>query len=303
MINRVEQHRLVLGDTLRRMWRNGFANLMTILALGIGLSIPAILYSLVDEFADFSAQWQARPQISLFVKKSADETAIQATLEQVQMLPNIEGVQYVSPETGLKDFKQFSDFGAALDLLDSNPLPPLIVVYPAKALTPEAIHSLKEELTKLPLVESAQYDLAWIERLHLISKFLKRAVLILAALLAIGVILLISNTIRLEITSRKVEIDVIDQLGGTPAFIRRPFLYLGFLQGLLGGLVALLVSTLTLTLLAEPIRELIALYHSNPLESLMNWKVATLLLIGGAVLGWAASLITTTRHLISLRPR
>jgi len=276
---------------------------MTVLAIGIGFSIPISMYSVVDSFADIGGQWQERPQITLYLQKNISDAQIKSLESTLSNDPRIAELQYISAEQGLKTFSEQYQFDEAISLLDENPLPNVLVIYPEDANQDGLIAGLTEEYAKIETVSSAQYDFEWLQKLSALTSFLKRAVVVLASIIGAGLLLLIANTIRLEISIRKDEIDIIDQLGGTPAFISRPFLYMGLLEGVFGGIAAILISAVVLTLFSGPLLKLADLYGIR--FSLPVWESHTALavVLFSGLLGWLSAKFIVVQHLRLLQPK
>jgi len=252
------RHLQVLFETLGRLWQTPVASLMTTLVIAIAIALPLVLYQIVLSVDRLSAGWQGAPQISVFLKAETAEGAVDP-LEAGQTLlqnPKVEDVQYISPEEGLLAFSEISGFQSAIEALPENPLPPLLVVFPATGNDNVASNELASQLAELPFVDTAVYDQQWLYRLTAMVNVVKRAVIVLALLMGAGILLVISNTVRLGITNRASEIEIIDQVGGTKSFIRRPFLYIGAIQCLFGALLAWLITSLTLYLLVKPVARL-----------------------------------------------
>lgn len=178
----------------------------------------------------------------------------------------------------------------------------MFIVFPLVASNTNDIAKLSDELSKLEHVASAQYDFEWLQKLNALTSFLKRVVIVLAFIIAIGLLLLITNTIRLEISNRKDEIEIIDQLGGTPAFIARPFLYMGFLEGFFGGASAILISAIVLKLLNGPLLRLAELYGFAFTLPLARIDITLIVLITSGLLGWLSAKFTVLRHMRDLAP-
>lgn len=298
------RHAQVFFYVLGQLWRTPVATVLTIAVIGITLALPAGLYVAIENVQRVAGGWADSGQISLFLKQDLSEPAIEKLAERIRRLPAVSWVDYVSREAALAEFKKLSGFGEALDALERNPLPPVLVVHPApKHTNPAALQSLLGELRRHSEVELAQLDLEWVQRLHAMLDLARQGVLILTAGLAVAVLLIIGNTIRLAVLNRRDEIEVIKLIGGTDAFIRRPFLYAGTVQGLLGGLLAWLLVGLGLLLLSGPVHRLAILYGSLfSLESL--GFLTTLALIGtGGLLGWLGSRLAVGRHLRAIEPR
>jgi len=297
------RHLQVLFYTLGQLTAAPLATLMTVAVIGITLALPGGLYVLLDNMQRMTAHWEGGAQISLFLQTTTSDSAAQKLAEKLRRTPGVAEIEYLSADDALLEFKQLSGFGEALDALDSNPLPPVLVVWPAPDYSkPQALEALRKSFSRFGEVDIAQLDLEWVKRLHTILRLAQRGVLLLGGLLGMAVLLVISNTIRLAIFNRKDEIQIIKLIGGTDAFIQRPFLYSGWLQGTLGAIMAWLLVTLGLALLAGPIGDLAILYGSQfNLANMALGPSMTLLGVGGG-LGWLASRIAVGRHLRAIEP-
>ncbi|MDH3693596.1 MAG: permease-like cell division protein FtsX [Gammaproteobacteria bacterium] len=297
------RHAQMLLFALGQLVRQPAASLMTLSVNAIALALPAGLFLLMENTTRASAAWEARPQISVYLKSTVSENELTGLSDRLLSRADIDEVIYVSAESGLAEFRDLSGFGAALDLLDENPLPAVLTVYPARdATAPEQMSALATEFENLPNVEQVQIDLQWLQRLRSLIQLAQRGLWVVVAFLATGLVLIISNTIRLAILSREDEITIIDLIGGTPAFIRRPFLYSGWLQGLLGGILAWIFLALAYLLLRGPLIRLLELYQSDLHINGPGWRYGFILMVVGASLGWLASRITTERYLRQLSP-
>lgn len=298
------RHTQVFFYALGQLARAPVATFLTVAVIGITLALPAGLYVAIENIQRVANDWEDNGQISLFLKHDVSDAAIEKLAEKIRRLPTVSWVDYVSREAALAEFKKLSGFGEALDALDRNPLPPVLVVHPAATHThPEALQTLLQNVRRYNEVELAQLDLEWVRRLYAMLDLARRGVLILTAGLALAVLLIIGNTIRLAVLSRRDEIEIIKLIGGTNAFIRRPFLYSGTLQGLFGGLLAWLLVGFGLLILSGPVHRLASLYGSLFVVQNMGF-LATLVLIGtGGLLGWLGSRLAVGRHLRAIEPR
>jgi cell division transport system permease protein len=209
----------------------------------------------------------------------------------------------VAADAALKEFREFSGFGAALDALTDNPLPHALIVHPAPDYTsPSAVDGLKRHLQNWPEVDLVQVDTEWVKRFHTMLDVLRRVLGLVAALLALGVVVIVGNTIRLDIENRRAEIEVTKLVGGSDAFVRRPFLYTGFWYGLVGGALACGLVGLGAWLLQEPVNRLAGLYGSDFRLSGLDPRTIAGLLGGGALLGWLGSWLAASRHLRAIEP-
>ena len=300
------RHLQVLFDTLGRMWKAPWPTLMTLAMLGIAMALPLVLHKVVDSLAGTAGQWSNRPQVSLFLNippgdGEMDRKAVEFGRRLLQ-IPAIDDIQYIPPDEAITEFKRVSGFGAALDNLPENPLPPLLVVYPDPAQEVAQIQALVTQLAAREEVESASFDQLWLQRLSAILALFERGVAVLAVLMAVGVVLIISNTVRLGIAARADEIEIIDQVGGTRAFIRRPFLYFGALQGLFGALLACAIGNAGLYLLGKPVAMLAALYESSFRIEWLGVSLSVEVALSAAFLGWLAARVTVDRRLRQIAP-
>jgi len=283
------RHAQVLIGSFGQLTRAPLASALTLLVTGITLALPAGLYVAVSNLERLSAGIGRGGQISVFLKRDLGNASALKLLQQARTLPGVRDVDYISRDEALQEFRKFSGFGKALDSLSGNPLPAVLIVHPESAATPADIESLQATLARQPGVDLAELDLAWVKRLQAILELGSHAVLLLALLLSAAVLLIIANTIRMAVLSRRDEIDVVQLVGGTPAFIRRPFLYAGLLQGLLGGFTAWLLVEASLLWLSGPARELAELYGSPFRISGLGFVNGLILVACGGLLGWLGS--------------
>ncbi|MEJ2361936.1 MAG: permease-like cell division protein FtsX [Gammaproteobacteria bacterium] len=298
------RHAQVFFYSLGQLWRAPFAMLMTSAVIGIALALPTGLHLLLKNAEVLSGGWDGIAKISLFLKTSVSDAQASQLGQRLRSLPQVANVDFISREQALTEFKRQSGFGDALDALDDNPLPAVLVVTPKlQDNSSQAIQSLARQLKQNSAVEYAQLDRRWLQRLYGIMHIIGRGVLILGAALALAVLLVVGNTIRLAIQNRREEIVVIKLIGGTDAFIRRPFLYTGFWYGLIGGLIALILVELALWLINGPVENLAGLYASHfALHNLDAGSIFTLLLLS-IVLGLGGSWLAVGRHLREIEPR
>ena len=201
------------------------------------------------------------------------------------------------------EFREKSGFGPALDYLTTNPLPHTLVVRPAATNTEISIGLLNEELTNIPEIDFVQLDTEWVRRFHAILTMLEQSIFLGALLLGAAILVIIGNTIRLDIQNRHEEIEVTKLIGASNAFIRRPFLYSGFWYGLSGGLLTLVLVWCGLYALSNPIAKLTGLYQSNFITLALNFRESLIIIGTGVSLGLVGSWIATTRHLRRIEPR
>lgn len=288
-------------NSLRRLATTPLSTLLTLLVVALALALPASLFSLLSDARQLAGHWDGQAQISVYLHADLPATAQQALVAQVGARHDVARARLVTPAQALDEFRRLSGYGDALSLLDSNPLPPVLVVQPADT-APASVRHLRDELAARPEVDAADIDLAWVQRLAAMLDLGQRLLTALAGALVATVLLVIGNTIRLDFESRKEEVRVLKLLGATDAFVRRPFLYAGLWTGLAGGLLACLAMAAFFAWLGGPVGELARLYNS-PFR-LGGLSVATVLalLVGSALLGVLGAWLAAGRHLRRMEP-
>jgi cell division transport system permease protein len=298
------QHLQVFFYSIGQMSRSPLSTLMTAAVIGIALALPAALHVALQNAKNIGATWDGGTQISLFLRPKVSDAQSAQLAERVRELPGIAEVDVITRAEALAEFRQLSGFGAALNILDENPLPAVLVIRPVAGNQAGLgfTQDLIVKLRALPEVEIAEFDMQWLKRLYAIMAVAQRGVLILGALLGLAVLLIVGNTIRLMIQSRRDEIEIVKLIGATDAFIRRPFLYSGLWYGLLGVLIAWVLVSVSLWLLQEPVRKLVALYNSNYELVGLNAETTVILLCSGVLLGLLGSVLAVKRHLAAIEP-
>jgi len=297
------RHMQVALNSLGRLYRAPLASLMTAAVIGIALALPAGLYLLTGNLQQLSTRWDGAASLSLFLQHTASERQAQTLREKLLSWPEIEHIDLISPEQALSEFRELSGFGDTLDVLEENPLPAVLAVKPAAESTDsESISRLLERLRKLPEIELAQLDLQWVKRFNAIVDIVQRSIWVMATLLGLAVLLITGNTIRLEIQSRREEIEVTKLIGATNAFIRRPFLYSGLWYGAIGALLATLLVELAFLQLATPVGQLAGLYQSGFSLQTLAFSDTLLLLLSGALLGLLGAWLAVGRHMSAIEP-
>ncbi len=291
-------------ESLLRMFETPLQSLMTWLVIAIAIALPAALFVVFSNLQQIGQTWQDSSQVSVFLKKNVNATQAQDLRGQLAQRPDILQASYISPEQALAEFKQGSGLGELAGHLDENPLPGVILITPKMTdNTPASLADLQQALTANPLVADVRLDMQWVKRLNQFIALAERFVTALAGLLALGVLLVIGNTIRMAIENRRDEILVVKLVGGTDAYVRRPFLYTGLWFGVGGGVVAAILLTAGFWWLAAPVAQLADLYQSSfRLQGLGFIESLQLILLAG-VTGLVGAWIAVARHLYQIQPR
>ena len=298
----LSQHLALLRTALQRIFASKLAGLLNILVMGIAISLPAGMYALLQNAQGLVAQLSGTPQISLFLAMGAKADDIDRLQKQLAQHPAIDRAEFVARSQALEQLKQSTGLADVIGGLSQNPLPDAFIVYPRQG-DAQSLGELRNELAKLPMVEQAQLDSAWAYKLEALLKFGRVAVLILACLLSLALIAVTFNTIRLQILTQRDEIEVAKLIGATNGFIRRPFLYFGATQGLLGGIAAWLIVTASLLLLNNQLDALTQLYASQFVLHPLSAGDSLSLLLSSVYLGWLGAWLSVARHLSQIEPR
>lgn len=302
-LNWLLRHAQMSLSSLGRLFHNPLSTMMTAAVIGIAIALPSGLYLLVDNVRVLTGTWDGASSISLFLEQSLSDEQTRKVREVITRRDDVAEARLISRQQALEEFRQRSGFGGALDLLDRNPLPAVILVKPApissSALATERLAKALKAFREIDLV---RVDLQWVKRLEAITHAMERGILILSGLLGAAVLLIVGNTIRLEIQNRHHEIEVVRLVGGTDAFIRRPFLYEGVWYGLLGAIAAISLVTTGLGLMQGPVQRLAGLYQSNFDLNILTSDAFLAILLGGPLLGLAGAWLAVGRHLARIQP-
>lgn len=296
-------HAQTLLGSLGRLAEQRLASLMTMAVIGIALALPASLLLLVTNLQSLSGHWDDSIELSLYLAPGEAESRAVELAKEIGGWAEVAAVQLITAGKALDRFREGSGLGDAIDALDTNPLPHLVAVRPAEGHDDaEGIEALAGRLRALPEADIVQADADWVRRLFAMLQIARRLAGLAAGLLAVGVLVIIGNTIRLDIQNRRDEIEVVKLVGGTDGFIRRPLLYGGFWYGLGGGLAALLIVQFGLLALTGPVERLAGLYGSGFRPLGLGTTGAVALVLTGAALGWLGAWISATRHLRRIEP-
>jgi cell division transport system permease protein len=298
-----ERHAQTFVGSLGRIAQQPIAAFMTMAVIAVALALPLFLNLLLQNARVATGNLNEAFNLSVYMDKKAGATRVQAVAKQLRSKADVAGLKVITADEAMAEFRKDSGFGKALDALTDNPLPDTLIVTPTLvASTPDGTERLRAAIAAIPDVQSVQIDTEWIKRLHAILGILRQVVLLTGGLLALGIVLIVSNTIRLDILNRRAEIEVMKLVGASDGFARRPFLYSGIWYGLGGGLLALILVATAARLLAAPIEQLARLYGSafrlGGLGTLLGIEVLGL----AVALAWLGSWLSATQHIRAIEP-
>ena len=299
----LHDHLRSLVFSLGKLYRHPFATTLTILMIAVALALPACMYLLLDNLQAVTEKWDDSGQITLFLDVATGEPEIENLRTRLTGLEEIERIEYVSAQQALSEFRKLSKLEYLIEGLEENPLPPTLTLTPfAQAKEASHLDQLVQDLKSYPHVEQVQLDMQWLHRLQAITEVVHRAITMLGITLALSVLLVVGNSIRLDIENRREEIEVAKLIGATNRFVRRPFLYGGMWYGLLGGGLALLLVLIVLYVIEQPAQHLIGLYNSNFELIFPDLKQGLALIATSIALGLLGSWLAVGRHIVRIEP-
>jgi cell division transport system permease protein len=275
---------------------------MTVAVIGITLSLPGGFYLFLKNINAMSGDFRSTTQITLYLDIKLSEQKARALERAISKTGNVASTEFISRQASLQAFRETSGFGRSIDTLSNNPLPHTIIVEPVSSADTFAVKNLLNALQAMTEVKIAKLDTEWLERLYTILEIAKRSVVIVTILFSIAVLLVIGNTIRLDIQNRRQEIIVTKLIGATNAFIRRPFLYGGIWYGLLGGLMSWLIVEIGYLAIAGPLNRLNLLYQADLVLITFTFQDFIILVSSSTLLGLTGSWIAVARHLNQIEP-
>lgn len=297
----LRQHRQALAAALRRIAGNKPAAALNALVIGIALALPAGGYALLDSLRAVTGGSAIEPRLSVFLRIEATRADAEALVAKLKDDARVRDVRFVPREQALDELRAVEGLAEVAAALNSNPLPDALVLRP-KSGEPADLETLAAALRALPAVDVVQADAVWARRLSALAATARLAIALLAALLAFGLVAITFNTIRLQILTQRAEIELAKLIGATDAFIRRPFLYLGALQGVAGGVVALAVLWGSFSALNVGVAELAASYESTfRLAALAPGDALALAVYSGG-LGWLGAYLSVSKYLLEIEP-
>jgi cell division transport system permease protein len=298
------RHLQALISSIGHLARQPVATALTVAVMAMALALPQGLLTLVRNSLSATGGFSGAISLTVYLKPGSSEQKAEQLARSTRARSSVARVELITSAQALAEFRKSSGLGAALDALSENPLPPVLIVTPTERANDRAsVENLRRALVASPDADLVQVDGDWVDRINAILAVMRMVLWIAAVLLGAAAIAIVGNTVRLEILNRRAEIEVTKLVGGTNAFVRRPFLYTGALYGLAAGLVASLVVSIAILALQKPVRELARTYGSDFALAGMRLDEVGWLCLSGLALGWLGALLATARHLARIEPR
>jgi len=300
----LRRHSYSFFSSLGVLLQHKVGTLMTVLVLGIAMFLPLGLYVTLSNLGSLNLHRDEWNVMTVFFGPGTQEAEVRRVAEALEKRLQPQQVIVISPAKGLADFREASGFGESLDLLEVNPLPWVMQVSPQPGSTGQVEQSVAEltaYLRSIDSIEEVQFDYKWLQRLGHMLALGQAVVTVLILLFGLAVVVVVANTIRLDVAARAEEIEILALVGAGKAFIRQPFLYTGLWYGLLGASFAIVLLHLMLFYLSGPLGLLLETYGTvftlrGPGGSNTLW-----LLFGGGLLGWLGAWISVQRYLRLLK--
>ena len=298
-------HRTTFLTTLQKMLGEPLQTTLTVVVIAIALALPSVMFLALHNVQQLSSGFGSSAQITVFVKKDINSQQIKQLGKELNDLPEVVSTTFISADQALEEFKALSGFGSALQYLDDNPLPAVFLVQPETSGVTglQQTQELVKAIGQLTAVEDIQVDMLWIQRLAMMTEVSKKLVLAMGIALSIGVLLVIGNTIRLAIQNRREEIIVVKLVGGTDAYVRRPFLYTGLLLGLFGGILASILLLGSFLWIGQSVAVLANLYQSQFQLMGPGLTGISALCSLGALIGLMGAWLAVMQNLRAIEPR
>lgn len=299
-----EQWRYAWVNTLRDMLRQPLATLLTIMVIAISLTLPSICYLVWKNVSQAATQWYPTPQLTVYLDKSLDDNAAEAVLGKIKAEEGVDKVNYLSRTEALGEFRNWSGFGGALDMLEENPLPAVAVVSPQLSFqTTQTLTTLHDRLKAIAGVEDVRLDDSWFSRLVALTGLVGQIATVIGMLMVAAVFLVIGNSVRLNIFSQRESINVMKLIGATDGFILRPFLNGGALLGFCGAIVSLILSQCLVWKLSGAVSQVAAVFGTTFAVRGLGFDEVILLVLIAIIIGWAAAWLATVQHLRRFTPQ
>jgi cell division transport system permease protein len=300
----LRRHSYSFFSSLGVLLKHKVGTLMTVLVLGIAMFLPLGLYMTLTNLDGMNLRQDEWSAITVFFKPGTTQKEVNRVAVELNDRFSPEAVVVISPTEGMADFRDASGFGESLDILEENPLPWVMQVSPQRGST-ESVEAQVGELTgylqSIDSIEVTQFDYKWLQRLGRMMELGQAAVSVLIILFGLAVVVVVANTIRLDVASHAEEIEILALVGAGNAFVRQPFLYTGLWYGLMGGLLAVLLLGLAMLYLKGPLGLLLETYGT--VFSLRGLGIGNTLwvLLCGSFLGWLGAWVSVQRYLRRLR--
>nr|CBA75291.1 cell division protein [Arsenophonus nasoniae] len=285
------------------MLRQPLATFLTVAVIAISITLPSLCYIVWKNVSQAAQQWYPTPQLTVYLDKSLDEKGAEQTVAGLRQLDGVKSVNYLSREEAMIEFRNWSGFSTALDLLEENPLPAVAIITPKIDFqNSQSLINLRNKVGQLAGIEDVRMDDSWFTRLAALTGLIGQIALVIGILMIMAVFLVIGNSIRLNIFARRDTINVMKLIGATDGFIMRPFLNGGIILGFLGALLSLILSALLVWQLTDIVTQVAGVFGTTFHIQGLLWDEVLLIILVAAMIGWLAAWLATAQHLSRFTP-
>ncbi|WP_272682163.1 permease-like cell division protein FtsX [Providencia sp. PROV129] len=298
-----EQWRYSWLNALADMLRQPLATFLTIMVIAISLTLPSLCYVVWKNVSQAAAQWYPTPQLTVYLDKSLDEQGGQNVVTQLQALEGVDHVNYLSRDQAMSEFRSWSGFSTALDMLEENPLPAVAIITPKIDFEgSDVLTTLRDRVGQVDGIEEVRMDDSWFARLAALTGLVGKIASVIGLLMIVSLFLVIGNSVRLNIFARRDTINVMKLIGATDGFIMRPFLNGGIVLGGVGAIISLIMTFLLVWQLGSGVAQVASVFGTQfHIEGLL-WEESLLILLLSAMVGWIAAWLATLQHLRHFTP-
>ncbi len=298
-----EQVRYAWQGALQDLKSKPFATFLTVMVIAISLTLPSVCYMVYKNVNQAASQYYPSPQITVYLDKALDDDAAARVVGQLQAESGVDKVNYLSRDEALGEFRNWSGFGGALDMLEENPLPAVAVVVPKIDFQgTQELNTLRDRIAQIQGIDEVRMDDSWFARLAALTGLVGRVSAMIGVLMIAAVFLVIGNSVRLSIFARRDTINVQKLIGATDGFILRPFLYGGALLGFSGSFLSLILSEILVMRLSSAVTDVAKVFGTRFELSGLSFDECLLLLLLCSMIGWIAAWLATVQHLRHFTP-
>ncbi|KID01482.1 cell division protein FtsX [Hafnia alvei] len=299
-----EQWRYAWVNTLADMMRQPLATLLTVMVIAISLTLPSVCYLVYKNVSEAASQWYPTPQLTVYLDKALDDDAAEQVMTVLKGEEGVDKVNYLSREEALGEFRNWSGFGGALDMLEENPLPAVAIITPKMNFeSNDTLNTLRDRVAAVKGVDEVRMDDSWFARLAALTGLVGQVAAMIGILMIVAVFLVIGNSVRLSIFSRRDTINVMKLIGATDGFILRPFLNGGALLGFSGAILSLILSQAMVWQLGSAVAKVASVFGTTFVLHGLGWDESLLLVLVSAMIGWIAAWLATVQHLRRFTPQ
>lgn len=299
-----EQWRYAWVNKLADMMRQPLATLLTVMVIAISLTLPSVCYLVYKNVSEAASQWYPTPQLTVYLDKALDDGAAEQVMTVLKGEEGVDKVNYLSREEALGEFRNWSGFGGALDMLEENPLPAVAIITPKMNFeSSDTLNTLRDRVAAVKGVDEVRMDDSWFARLAALTGLVGQVAAMIGILMIVAVFLVIGNSVRLSIFSRRDTINVMKLIGATDGFILRPFLNGGALLGFSGAILSLILSQAMVWQLGSAVAKVASVFGTTFVLHGLGWDECLLLVLVSAMIGWIAAWLATVQHLRRFTPQ